>query len=166
MNRQVFLGLVLFFAFQAAGYNFERTLSCNKVGPKGCLHWNRTMTIFDIVEGYSGFAANTSVLSKNGHKNMSELQVGDEVFGLDPKTGKDGFSKIQAWIYRNPYANSEFIRIRTNGSLVVDASPLQNYAYIDPSGKIRYKFAVEFSPGDELVAFPSEKVRVTSVHKK
>ena len=166
MNRQVLLVVMLLLALKAAGYNFERILSCSKEGPKGCLQWNRTTTIFDIVEGYSGFAANTSVLTKNGHKNMSELQVGDEVFGLDPKTGKDAFSKVQAWLYRNPYANSEFIRIRTNGSLVVDASPLQNYAYIDQNGKIKYKFAVEFSPGDELVTFPSEKVRVTSVHKK
>ena len=131
MNKQMMLAFIFIFVLEVDSYNFQRTLSCSQVGPKGCLHWERNTTIFDIVEGYSGFSANTSILTKNGQKNMSELHIGDEVFGLDPNTGKHGYSQVQTWLYYNPYANSEFIRIRSNGSLVIDASPLQHYAYIN-----------------------------------
>lgn len=47
---------------------------------------------------------------------MAELKVGDMVLGIDPSTGKKGYSKVEAWLHHDPLAEGEFNLIQTNAS--------------------------------------------------
>ena len=76
--------------------------------------------------------------------------------GIDPSTGKNGYSKIEAWLHHDPLATADFQNIVTNSSSRFESSELHNLAFLGEDGKIGYKFANKFSAGDKLVAFPSQ----------
>ena len=135
---------------QAAPFEFKHTLECTEVGSQGCLSWNRSVSIAENLPIYSGFPANTYILTRKGPCAINDIQVGDLVMGLDPKTGHEGYSRVEAWLYRNPLVETVCISLTysstsstsSNGSATssIMASPLQNLAFIDASGKINYKF--------------------------
>ena len=68
--KSVYIIFLFLFTITFA-FDFENIHECIQVGPKGCLHWNKTSNIFDVVPGFSGFSANTSVLTKKGPRTMA-----------------------------------------------------------------------------------------------
>lgn len=70
---------------------------------------------------------------------MDQLTIGDELLGIDPSSGRVGYSPITAWLHHDPWAISKFTRIRTNWGQF-QSSPLHNFGYLR-DGKIDYKFA-------------------------
>ena len=44
---------------------------------QGCAKWDKATYVMDTVAGYSGLSSNTSVLTKNGVKQMDQLIIGD-----------------------------------------------------------------------------------------
>ena len=93
---------------------------------------------------------------------MMDLQVGDQLLGLDPASGKHGYSIIKTWLYHNPHANTSSMEIKSHGNTEFASSPLQNFAFVNANGKIGYKFAFQFQKGDELISFPHSNAKVVS----
>lgn len=96
---------------------------------------------------------------------MKDLRLGDEVLSYDPETGKQVYSKVTAWLYRNTEIKPQYDEIRTKEGLSFEASPYHNIAYVTPEGKIDFKFSEDFKEGDELVGFPEKDPIVATVAK-
>lgn len=94
---------------------------------------------------------------------MSELQVGDQILGLDPNTGKRGYSKLEAWLHHDPLAEADFQLISTNANMSFESSEMHNLAFFGRNSQISFKFAKDFKVGDELVGFPEKNLRVTNI---
>lgn len=105
-------------------FAYQHTLECTTIGAKGCLNWNKTTIISENMSTYSGFSANSSVLTRKGPRTMAHLQLGEELLGVDPNTGHHGYSQVTTWMYYNPFAKSEFINIKTNQGASFSSSAL------------------------------------------
>ena len=60
---------------------------------------------------------------------MQNLQLDDEVLGIDPETGKNAYSKVVAWLHRDAQSQAFFQTIETDKGLNFTASKLHNIAY-------------------------------------
>ena len=85
---------------------------------------------------------------------MKDLTIGDELWSYNLATGKQDFSKLLAWLHRDTKVKTNYELIQTDQEEEFEASDHHNVAFVNPDGKIDYKFFNNLQEGDELVGFP------------
>ena len=94
MFIKTFIALTIIVIANTSTFYFLRDAECVKVGLKGCESWKESNMISKTGWTYFCFSENTYVHTPNGPRSMAQLRIGDEVMGIDPSTGKNGYSKI------------------------------------------------------------------------
>eukprot|EP00747_Dinoflagellata_sp_TGD_P144221 gnl/TRDRNA2_/TRDRNA2_176466_c4_seq13.p1 gnl/TRDRNA2_/TRDRNA2_176466_c4~~gnl/TRDRNA2_/TRDRNA2_176466_c4_seq13.p1 ORF type:complete len:1155 (-),score=113.28 gnl/TRDRNA2_/TRDRNA2_176466_c4_seq13:67-3531(-) len=93
------------------------------------------------------FPGNAKVLSRSGPKDMAHVRLGDEILGFNAATGKDEFTKVDAWLHRVTNVQATFTKLRTGAGDIL-ASPGHNLAVGHPD---RYMFANDIPVGATLI---------------
>lgn len=125
-----------------------------------CKSWRQKGKITQ--DGKACFSEDAIVITRTGHKKIAEVQVGDELLGMDHVKGEPVFTKVRAWLHRNVHAQSEMTVIETDaGSLI--ASPQHSIA-VHGGGK--YAFAGEFAVGHNLIRADGSSVAVRRIRKQ
>jgi hypothetical protein len=83
------------------------------------------------------------------------LTIGDELWSYDAETGRQGFSRLVAWLHRDTKSLTDYDLIQTNLQEEFEASDYHNAAVVNQEGKIAFKFFHDLQDGDELVGFPN-----------
>ena len=97
-------------------FYYLRVLDCINYNTKGCVNWKESTTLSYATywSTYFCLSRNSYVRTPDGPKSIKELTVGDKVWGYDPKTGNQNFSKLSAWLHRDPYGIINYDLIQTN----------------------------------------------------
>jgi hypothetical protein len=102
------------------------------------------------------FPANATVSTRSGTKTMSELNLGEDILGLDDETGVPVFSPVRAWLHRDSGIEVNMASVRSgSGTLVVSSRhsiAVRDEDVCELAACNIYKFAGELEPGrDSLV---------------
>eukprot|EP00747_Dinoflagellata_sp_TGD_P118374 gnl/TRDRNA2_/TRDRNA2_172803_c2_seq2.p1 gnl/TRDRNA2_/TRDRNA2_172803_c2~~gnl/TRDRNA2_/TRDRNA2_172803_c2_seq2.p1 ORF type:complete len:446 (-),score=22.08 gnl/TRDRNA2_/TRDRNA2_172803_c2_seq2:71-1336(-) len=103
------------------------------------------------------FPGNAKVISRSGPRDLAEVHIGDELLGFNPVTKKPEFTRIHAWLHREPHQESIFISLHTSTAGIV-MSPGHNVAVGSPDN---YIFARDALIGNILFT-PNGTATVTS----
>jgi hypothetical protein len=153
---KIVLLLVLLGVVYGDNFYYSRVLACTQNDTKRCLHWNEsTMLIYSTFFSVYCLSEHNYVLTPEGPKSMQNLTLGDELWSYDATTGKQGFSKLVAWLHRDTKSLTNYDLIQTNLQEEFEASDYHNVAYVNHEGKIDFKFFHSLQDGDELVGFPT-----------
>lgn len=101
-----------------------------------CMQWEQ---IGGVETPSTCFPGSATVSTHNGPKSMAELQIGDEILGLDERTGKQEFTRVRAWLHRDVKASSKMVAM-TGIQGTLTASPHHLMANM-ASGSRNYDFA-------------------------
>eukprot|EP00747_Dinoflagellata_sp_TGD_P096742 gnl/TRDRNA2_/TRDRNA2_166931_c1_seq1.p1 gnl/TRDRNA2_/TRDRNA2_166931_c1~~gnl/TRDRNA2_/TRDRNA2_166931_c1_seq1.p1 ORF type:complete len:701 (+),score=68.77 gnl/TRDRNA2_/TRDRNA2_166931_c1_seq1:112-2214(+) len=93
------------------------------------------------------FPGNAKVISRAGIKEMSQVNIGDELLGFNQGTGKDEFTKVRAWLHRSAHKEATFTKLHTREGAVI-VSPGHNMAV---GRHDTFAFAQDISSGSALV---------------
>eukprot|EP00747_Dinoflagellata_sp_TGD_P139595 gnl/TRDRNA2_/TRDRNA2_175913_c0_seq1.p1 gnl/TRDRNA2_/TRDRNA2_175913_c0~~gnl/TRDRNA2_/TRDRNA2_175913_c0_seq1.p1 ORF type:complete len:467 (+),score=26.66 gnl/TRDRNA2_/TRDRNA2_175913_c0_seq1:65-1465(+) len=105
----------------------------------------------------SCFPEHAKVITRFGPLDISEVHIGDELLGFDHAVGRPEFTRMHAWLHREPNEEGIFMKLHTrSGSIVM--SPGHNIAVGNPDN---YVFARDARVGDTLLT-PNSKASVTS----
>lgn len=127
-----------------------------------CMEWEQ---VGGVKTPTTCFPGEATVVTRSGAKSMKDLQIGDEILGLDA-AGQRTFTQVRAWLHRDVDAEVAMSAVNTlEGTLV--ASPRHNVAtgnYL--SGKffnLKYEFANELQQGSTVLRADGESIAVTGV---
>jgi len=100
---------------------------------------------------YLCFPADSSVVTPQGVKRMSELRLGDKVRVVNPN-GSVQWSDVCAWAHREPTKVAKYLKLTTsNTGRQITMSP-EHLVAVAKQGKIDYVQAGTVRPGDRLLA--------------
>lgn len=113
--------LVLFLLLLGVAYGdqfyYSRLLACTQDDTKRCIHWNESTTLLYSTYFSTYFyclSEHNFVLTREGPKAMKKLTIGDELWSYDTKTGKQGFSKLVAWLHRDANTLTNYDLVQTD----------------------------------------------------
>lgn len=121
-----------------------------------CKQWRQSGYIKE--DGKACFSEDAIVVTRKGHQKIGNIQVGDELLGMDHSNGQLVFSKVRAWLHRKVDVVSEMTVIETDAGAVI-TSPKHSLG-IGDAREGKYLFAEELDIGHFLIiANGSAKIR-------
>mmetsp|Transcript_58643 Transcript_58643/g.107940 ORF Transcript_58643/g.107940 Transcript_58643/m.107940 type:complete len:314 (+) Transcript_58643:62-1003(+) len=129
-----------------------------------CKSWKQSGKVKK--EGAACFPGDATVITRAGPKQMSEVQLTDELLGFDHFTGRSVFTKIRAWLHRYVDVESDMTVIEIDNGRIV-TSPKHSIATGNAdhdSYYHRYAFARDLRSGHFLLASNGSKLAVRGTH--
>eukprot|EP00427_Karlodinium_veneficum_P046342 CAMPEP_0169300508 /NCGR_PEP_ID=MMETSP1016-20121227/67662_1 /TAXON_ID=342587 /ORGANISM="Karlodinium micrum, Strain CCMP2283" /LENGTH=190 /DNA_ID=CAMNT_0009392873 /DNA_START=38 /DNA_END=607 /DNA_ORIENTATION=+ len=80
-----------------------------------CKQWRQSGYIKE--DGKACFSEDAIVVTRKGHQKIGNIQVGDELLGMDHSNGQLVFSKVRAWLHRKVDVVSEMTVIETDAGI-------------------------------------------------